>query len=1142
MREPLAPYRGVDAVNYLCLVAMDLLGQKSLRGLPPLLSGFESVLATLPPAAARALRNLRLAGCAPTTLRDLRLMVEAYRRHHERRERERRAARDTTRTSTDGAARFSANGGTRRSADVANRGEDTEERGFEARFKISDDLSVEKRWNQLVPDDIREALQSLTNRMPPRTRPRVPSHDPGRAAEIRNKASGFEARVQALGFVPPPTPMFDLGRRPQALAPIRWDELVAIADRFDAMDVASSRQREGERSWYYRLHDETDERRVILYKTDRDGLVATDVLDLSGIRHLIGLPGAGKTTLLYLLAAHVQERGYRACFLFPSIEVSTGFVEKLHQYDVGAALVFGQSESARHRHVANFGASLSGLNKGLGVKRSVALSFSTNCALAAFASAEEEEFPHEDPPCRVLEQERTKDNRRGGAQCALASVCGRQFAERELVGASIWVGHVLSTDRRLSGLFSETEITYFELIARTFDLLVVDECDGTQSTLDERGTPLMKLSGDDSSVWSRLIEDLHGRAARGRNAFVSRTQIPTMLEMTGRFGRAAERLTARVMHFRDDFRKTHDRMLLTTVSIIADLFEAQDEAGPKDYGAQDALEKIWDLAAKRVAFRSRVPAEVDEAEEDPETPTDRDRALQEAAELAAVDIESMRAFYDALLGAIEEWDLDGTEGALREVAAVLRAAPGLRSNHDDVRFLEYTGLLTTVSLLVLQHFGLAPHLRMLNAQGLIGADVFEQRPSRDALALLPETLVGRLSGVRYMLSDEGDVDISHIGFVGTPRLLAQRMHELGLEDGEGPAVLLTSATSMLEQSPSFHINVGPHYVLNRPRAEGGWAGSKYRFLPQLDPRDDKRYLRFSGSRMSQRERILKAMVEQLFRGGALGDVEAALRSNDVVDGIGRKVGFVLNSYEQCRIVFDYIMAQSPQWRGRVRYLVRPAPHGSVPEFGLTASEVEVLGTDRNWDLLIFPMTAIGRGVNLVYRFGPRVDQAMLGSLFFLTRPHPRMDSLQLLQGLIGRASEEFDQAQFGSTAQALEHLRQARNRESRAIKHLLRLPLSAQRLGEHAKAFVADQMIMILQTIGRAMRGDCPAFVYFVDEAWAPRSAREERDTERSSMLVMMRRIMRECLNHPNAARRQCYENLYTSFSIPLERMEGLIE
>jgi ABC-type cobalamin transport system ATPase subunit len=53
---------------------------------------------------------------------------------------------------------------------------------------------------------------------------------------------------------------------------------------------------------------------------------ATEI-DLTEIKHLIGLPGAGKTRLLYRLATWVARQGRRACFLFPSIEVAPTPIE-----------------------------------------------------------------------------------------------------------------------------------------------------------------------------------------------------------------------------------------------------------------------------------------------------------------------------------------------------------------------------------------------------------------------------------------------------------------------------------------------------------------------------------------------------------------------------------------------------------------------------------------------------------------------------------------------------------------------------------------------------------------------------------------------------------------------------------------------
>lgn len=1106
MREALLPYKGHERINFLCLIATEMLGENRLDKMPALLSGFESIVQTLPADIAQALRNVRLAGFAPGTRRELALMADIYRAHY------------------------------RRTDERRHRGEEVKE-GHPQRYEIADDLSVRKLWTHLVPDDIQQALVALNSSLPVRVRSPMAIHDATQTSEI-NHDYGYSAFVSPLGFVPPEPPNYDLSRIGQAPGNVAWRDLVDIAHEFDAQDVVAGRQAPGANAWFRRLHDAEDVPTALLLQSRERGLESCEGFDLTGLKHLIGLPGAGKTTVLYLLAAYLAKQGYRACFLFPSIEVATGFIETLKQYEVHAGLLSGQGETSRNRHVLNFATSLAGHHRGFGETRSVAPFFATNCALAGFASDEEMDFPHFDPPCMKVLQRPDNLKRARLHQCALSSVCGYQYAERVLTETPIWAGHILSMDRGVSRLYSDVEVRHFEFIARTFDLLVVDECDGAQNSLDARGTPIMKLVGDSDSLWNTLIRDIHQPAAGGRNAFMAGETLPTLLEMTGRFGRATERLLGRITHFPPKFRADNANILLTSLSILADVYANErdmDDDVRRD--ARQAIERVWDVSVKRVAFRHDL-----ELDDDDEDPLDLERTLAEAAELLSIDIEEVRTFQGRLAQALERWERDGNDAAVREIAATMRAAPKLSSTVDDETFFAYCGLLVTVTLVVLQHFGLAPHLRLMNSEGLVSDNVFESRPSRDQMAILPESLIGRMSGVRYTISEEGNVDVSHVSFAGTPRTLPQRMIRLGEEaEGGGMAVLLTSATSMLEQSPSYHVGVGPHYVLQRPNAGDGWKRSRYTFLPLRDPHDGITPLRFSGARMSQRESILKTIVDQLLKDGTFSHVSNAIAENDVVDGMSRKAGFVVNSYEQCKWLFQHIEANHPTWRGKVRYLMRSTLHGTMDDHAVTAAEVEQMGEDSTWELLIFPMNAIGRGVNIVFQYGPRQNKAMIGSLFFLTRPHPRGDSLQLIQGLVGQASERFDQCRFDNPEEALAGLGQSRREATHMAEYLLRLPLVSQRLGPYAEPFVADQMIIILQAIGRAMRGDCPAFVYFVDAAWAPNSALGTADSERTSMLVMMQTILQKCLNHPDPARRECYRNLYQSFSEPLNAIQNLI-
>lgn len=1098
------PFTGANRLNYLCILATELLGTANLRDIPIFLSGFNSVLNTLDPAVAQAIRTLRVCGFAPVTVRELRLLVNAYLRHH--------AAR--------------------------REGVETEDSDFTGQmYEVDTNFNVRPMWTTTTPEKIVEALNFLIVEPNVRTSPLAPLQDENMSATVRSKRSAYQGDIEPLGFSPAPSPEYRLDRLPQAPGKVAWSELVAVANEFDQQDETSGRQSRGERSWYHRLYDAQGNARAKLMQAGDAGLEDALELDLQGIKHLIGLPGAGKTTLLYLLAAWVAQRNLRACFLFPSIEVASGFLDTLERYGISCGLLSGQSEGSRSKHIVNFSAALARDGLGYGVTRSSAKYFATNCALAGFASDEDVAFPHANPPCTDLQQRMFSGAKPQNRRCALSGTCARQYAERALISANICAGHVLSLDRGASRLFAPFDSKQFEFIARTFDLVVVDECDAAQSDLDARGTPIMKLYGEEESLWATLISDLHGPMARGRNAFVSGKDMPGLIEMTGRFGQATNRLSAFIQHMNRDIQKTYENELQTSLSLISDLYPyegARDDAEEKQshLRARQGMERLWDAAVKPVAFRASI-------KDDEETYIDLGQELAQIAELMQIDLARAGELHKDLNDAIAYWDLDAGVSGIERIARVMSSVETLQPLPNADEFAECCGLLTNVSMVVLQHFGLAPHLRLLNALRLVGDNVFESRPSLDQLAILPESISGHLSGIRYTVSDEGNINISHVGIQGVPRRLFDRMHQLGASTGGSSAYLLTSATSMLQASPRFHINQGPHYVLRRPNASDGWSQSRYEFMPLADPMLTGACLRFSGSKLSQREHVLKSMVDGLLDGNSLSRLAMALLSNDVVDGVGRKAGLVVNSYDQCQLLYDHIQSSYPHWRGKVRYLSRAATAGSGGH-NVSAADVESLGHDTGWEMLIFPMSAIGRGVNIVYKFGARQDKAMIGSLYFLTRPHPRQDDLGLIQGLIGRRSELFDRQSFADTRKALTALGEERVQAYAQVKDLMRTPLVASRLGEYAKPFVADQMIIILQTIGRAMRGDCPAFVYFVDAAWAPRSAIGQIDSSATSMLVMMQDILRECLSHPDAATRQCYESLYLSFAKPINAITGL--
>jgi hypothetical protein len=254
-------------------------------------------------------------------------------------------------------------------------------------------------------------------------------------------------------------------------------------------------------------------------------------------------------------------------------------------------------------------------------------------------------------------------------------------------------------------------------------------------------------------------------------------------------------------------------------------------------------------------------------------------------------------------------------------------------------------------------------------------------------------------------------------------------------------------------------------------------------------------------------------------------------------GRRRKAALVVNSYEQVRLVVEQIHDVHPALGDRTRGIVAQIPAHSRglrrPQYVLKG-QVEAIGADEDVDLIVFPIGALGRGVNIVFQTDDEDHgRAAIGSIYFLTRPHPAAGDLSLMISLLARATHEMDQRNLVPLPLSeVQHIYDLERYESyRAVANLLARPMSASALADHVLVnFAANQLVPILQTIGRGMRKRMPVNVYFVDAAWAPRSAEHQPETARSSLLVVMQNILSASVNDRDPDLRDIYQALYGGF------------
>ncbi|MGO0792307.1 hypothetical protein ACTOWA_20790 [Herbaspirillum seropedicae] len=1028
------------------------------------------------------------------------------------------------------------------------------------RFEINEKTLDFSPTFHLISEKLQAALEELHK--PPQPRPHeFQLADTERPIHISIQHEG-EAKRYAIDHLPLdlPKPTLHKSKKSRTTAlQIRWTDLLMEAEQMDAIDMALKVSRPG--NWVQRL------RATSLKSPGKNGeLLDESTITLEGLKHLIGLPGAGKTTLLVCLLRYLGLRGIKTAVFFPSIEVCRQYLEDLRRYDVRPGLLIGQGRDTKQKHALKLAESLATDDplRGFGLTAPSADLFEGVCALPRLTTAPSDAFSVEDHFCRNIKQ--SSDKGLGGQKdrkfedklCPVWSLCSRNKAARELPNAAIWLGHIRSADTQVPLHSTPYNERYFDLIAREFDVVIFDEADNAQQSLDMSGISQLKLSGYKSSFHEQVQQETLQNIAVGSNGRLRNESFVQFSLECAEFEKLNIHLISAIHRLDEGHRNSLSGLLLTPLRLIGDWLTpkrknpSSDAAHTQDTKARAkaALAFVWEYAAIR-AFQSRREV-LDRSTKSMDQWRRSAEALQQPLEKLAEDATALQSYLAIWLNAATNRDRTEHEEAIEQLLV-----PYLRiTDPGSIKML--VRLLITVTFTVLSYRRMVARLHELEKDSVIRAVRVDERCSEDLLIGCPDNLLGSLSGVRFFTEvranaahdRDHDVQLQYIVFSGAPRAFMYHLHEwVTRPDGSlgGPAVLLTSATSYMPDSPAFHVDVEPSYLLHRPARTSASVKQKsiYAFRPIID-RDsvDGEPLRYSGVR-SERARLnnLQKMAAFLLEGGSSSKVAEDCRDFDIKEGIGRKAAFVVNSYAHCLAIKQFIDQRFASWRDRTIAVVDQIPPGALGGY-VTPSMVEALGDNPNWDLLIFPMGALGRGTNVVYSGGPRQRDATIGTLYFLTRPHPSPDDLGFLVSLGARATMDFDQRDLGlfdRLDEFTQELRYARGRLYKLVGHLLRHPLYARSLGPDLfTPFTANVAVPLLQTIGRGMRNGCPVQCFFVDRAWAEKSSIGEQDDESSSMLVQLRKIIERGVQSKDKRVALLFEELYGPFLEPLLEVKGL--
>lgn len=732
--------------------------------------------------------------------------------------------------------------------------------------------------------------------------------------------------------------------------------------------------------------------------------------------------------------------------------------------------------------------------------------------------------------------------------CPLWTRCPRHVGARDLVEALVWVANPASLlHATVPAHLNEERLRYLELACLRSDIVIVDEADRVQMQLDAAFAPSATLVTRGPESW---LDRLH---THNISELSSQGRLPLSQQNVERWASSLEVVSTATNRLYAMLISDEDLLSWANIDyfnawtlqekLLNEWFPPAERATGHDDGPVDES-ALYDVGegdldgedestapASRITHRQRVTDAFDSFRDDPlgdrgpHSPLSR-LLVGLAAELLHTlnEKDTLKRVREGLASLLE-----GTPAA-EDAVAVARSRESV--DVSDVPgsgpWLDRTArrLAFVLRIAVLHHR--LDRLTWLwpQVEAALHLDVTDnelsRRPPLDYAPLVPEAPMGNILGFQYLPEETGpdnDAEGRRSGVLrffrcaGVGRSLLLSLPDLGrrTRTGGGPHVLLMSGTSWAGTSTRANV-LAPVGAVLKPSSTSLEAVGRTVFRTCF-LYEDGRPLHLSGQSPRLRPAALRSMVRRLAgpsSGGLLSPLEDEL--NQIRDINRSRALLLVGSYKEAAIAAEY-MNEMERWRGSVRVLVADADDVGA-ESPLVGEGQHARGTaripfirrgdlagfalDGDAEVLVAPLMAIERGHNILNGEG----RAAFGTAFFLARPHPRPDDLQLavqsindwatriVRGLPDRNGTTFEKlvTEAGDLDAAGLAFRHSARRE---WGRLLARPYIHSRLKADEKAsFAWDQLVTIWQVIGRLVRGGVPARVVFVDARFAPRYAK----------------------------------------------------
>ncbi len=779
-------------------------------------------------------------------------------------------------------------------------------------------------------------------------------------------------------------------------------------------------------------------------------------LTIREVVNIIGMVGSGKSTLIKVLSFWCHKNDYRIAIVVDTVAEVLNFQKYLSVFGISCSPLIGRNERLKYiDQVAQPNETC--------LPEVFSKYLTPACLIDGMDAQHKDAMPFGKEPCYSL--------RKGGKNhlCPYFDDCPGTKMLRECYSSSVVITTVAGFAASRIGQVRET---FLELAMREFDLIVFDECDRAQKTLDSLFMPKTSFNryinecAEDCSAYMRLNSKQREENPAAQRYDEMQRQSVTVLSCI-----------VKSLHYDlGSWKKITNGDPFSALTLLDDLYrEETDYKIPKS-----VYEAIYNL----------------------------------------IDVQDEERIRQSTLWAVLESSCKSTDGSffnqMYHIWLNELGADFLRPKKDRAKRIQDAHIKLILRLIYFDHFirGLsdayeASHETYYGENELFG---FLQTRFRRQQYFLPSALCGNLFGLKKT-EDEDIILFRQFAF---GRSLMKDLPYLRTDakgNPAGPHVILLSGSSWAEGSYEYHVNRPVNYTLEVEKEKRLFL-TKIRFFESGFPE------RVSGAADDQRMEQLRIVTKKT--------VVFIVREYERKAG---KILLVVNSYIQAQAVKEEldIALRTANCPARVCRMIPDAKGVQNAEGTIRRGEVNRFA-EMDEDILIAPAMAIERGHNIVDEYG----HSALCAVFFMVRPMAVPDDIQQkgskLNGYVeANCKRNSNESLFAYSARVRQFATRQWSKMSKSRSFGL-----AELDDNERKDVVATLFVLILQIFGRLARvtdvKKPEPHVYFIDGAFR---GREDKQGD-FNCLSELRRYLDALMTQEESA--EIAKTLYEPFYIAYRR------